>query len=299
MRYPIDYKLLTALEAVMSEQSFERAASKLAITQSAISQRIKQLELLVAQPVIIRTTPLTLTDVGQKLLKHFKEVSLLQHQLVNDIFPEQAQQKIKIAIALNADTLASWFIPAISPLLKKTNIELDLHVANEQDTQSLLSKGKVFGAVSSQEKSVSGCKSQYLGELDYILCASPEFQQKYFSNGLTKDALRVAPSVDFDANDNMHSLYIWQKYNLAAGEYPCHRVRSSEAFVNLAIAGNAYTLLPMTQAKEHLLSGTLVNISPENSLVQKLYWHSWILEQGVYKRISMQVVQYAQSLLAS
>ena len=40
----IDYKLLKALDAVVIEQNFERAANRLHITQSAISQRIKLLE---------------------------------------------------------------------------------------------------------------------------------------------------------------------------------------------------------------------------------------------------------------
>ena len=45
----LDYKLLLALDAVMQEQNFERAAQRLHITQSAISQRIKQLEVQLKQ----------------------------------------------------------------------------------------------------------------------------------------------------------------------------------------------------------------------------------------------------------
>ena len=297
MKIRFDYKLLAALDAVTTEQSFEKAADKLAITQSAISQRIKQLEQQVAQPVIIRTSPPQLTPIGEKLLKHFKQVSLLEFQLVEDIQPEQRQKPLKIAIGLNADTLASWFIPAISPLLKQELIELDLHVANEQDTQSLLSKGNVFAAISSQQKSVAGCKVEYLGQLHYLLCASPDFVQRYFHNGLTKQALEQAPAVDFDPHDNMHHQYLTQHFNMAVGSYPCHRVRSSEAFVQLALSGDAYTLLPITQAQPYLTSGELVSIAPDKQLVQTLYWHSWVLERGSYKHISEHVVNYARTLL--
>ncbi|EIM4385493.1 LysR family transcriptional regulator, partial [Escherichia coli] len=38
-----DYRTLQALDAVIRERGFERAAQKLCITQSAVSQRIKQL----------------------------------------------------------------------------------------------------------------------------------------------------------------------------------------------------------------------------------------------------------------
>ncbi|WP_448214244.1 LysR family transcriptional regulator ArgP [Colwellia sp. MEBiC06753] len=292
-----DYKLLTALDAIMREQSFDKAADKLAITQSAISQRIKQLELLVGHPVIIRGTPLTLTSAGEKLLKHIREVELLRHQLKKELFPEQMQSAINVAIALNADSLASWFIPAISPLLQQYPIELDLHVANENATQTMLAKGEVFAAISTQKTPATGCKVAYLGELNYYLCASPEFIQQYFAEGLTPETLTTAPGVNFDAHDEMHTEYMQQVFNLAPGQYPCHRVRSSEAFVNLALAGAVYTLLPITQANSHFANGTLVNLAPDKPLVQHLYWHSWALEKGIHKRISERVVTFAQKLL--
>ncbi|MFD2166196.1 LysR family transcriptional regulator ArgP [Thalassotalea euphylliae] len=297
--FSIDPKLLFALQAVITEQSFERAANRLNITQSAISQRIKQLEQLVAQPVLVRNVPIVATPMGEKLLRYAKELAQVNNRLHAEIFPNEQQQPTKLAIGLNADTLASWFIPAIAPLLETKNIELDLHVSNEATTQKLLTKGEVFAALSSQDRSVAGCKTQYIGELQYVLCASPQFVKKYFTNGITKSALTNAPAVDFDANDNMHRQYIMERFGLATGDYPCHRVRSSEAFVNLAVAGLVYTLLPMTQAKQHLDNRRLINIAPKEPLTQHLYWHSWVLEKGVFKQVSEHVVDYAKKLLAS
>lgn len=40
----LDYKWIEALDAVVKQRSFERAAEQLYISQSAVSQRIKQLE---------------------------------------------------------------------------------------------------------------------------------------------------------------------------------------------------------------------------------------------------------------
>lgn len=61
-----DYRVLQALDAVIRERGFERAAQKLCITQSAVSQRIKQLEYLYGQPLLIRTVPPKPTEQGQK-----------------------------------------------------------------------------------------------------------------------------------------------------------------------------------------------------------------------------------------
>ncbi|MGC9553259.1 LysR family transcriptional regulator, partial [Vibrio metoecus] len=48
----LDYRWIEALDSVVSKGSFERAAEQLFISQSAVSQRIKQLEKYLAQPVL-------------------------------------------------------------------------------------------------------------------------------------------------------------------------------------------------------------------------------------------------------
>ena len=50
----LDYKWIEALDAVVKQRSFERAAEQLYISQSAVSQRIKQLEKWLAQPALVR-----------------------------------------------------------------------------------------------------------------------------------------------------------------------------------------------------------------------------------------------------
>ena len=50
-----DYKLLTALEAVVKAGSFDKAAALLCITPSAVSQRIRQLEERTGQLLLIRS----------------------------------------------------------------------------------------------------------------------------------------------------------------------------------------------------------------------------------------------------
>lgn len=292
---PLDYKLIQALDTVINEQTFEKAATVLNITQSAISQRIKQLEQFVASPVLIRTHPLHATDTGQKLLTHFRKVRQLEYDLANEIMPHTNKSLTPISVAVNADTLASWFIPALTDLIKQQSIELKLQVTNEANTQELLKKGEVFAAISSQKTSFAGVKVAHIGTVDYILCASQDFKQQYFSDGLTEENLSLAPGVDYDQRDTMHSDYLKTHFGLKRADYPCHRVRSSEAFVNMAIAGLAYCLLPTTQANEHLASGDLIDLAPTKHLPQPLYWHSWVLERGIQKKVSETIIAYGQT----
>lgn len=292
---PFDYKLIHALEMVINEQSFEKAAEKLNITQSAVSQRIKQLEQRTAKPVIIRTLPYTATPTGEKLLAHFIKIRQLEYDLIRDVLPEDSPKSVPISIAVNADTLASWLIPALTPLLNKHPIELNIQVTNEGNTQTLLKKGEVYAAISSQMTSFSGVKVDYIGSINYILCATPKFKRKYFKGGLTIDNLQNAPCIDYDQRDTMHKDYLLDQFNLTNPDYPCHRIRSSEAVVAMTLAGLAYGLLPTIQAQEHLDSGELIDLAPDKHLRQELYWHSWVLEKGVQQKLSKAILAYGEA----
>lgn len=292
---PLDYKLIHALDTVITEQSFEKAALALNITQSAISQRIKQLEQLVAKPVLIRSQPLQATTIGQKLLSHFRKVRQLEYDLVGDIMPNDAQNTVPISIAVNADTLASWFIPALTPILETQSVELNIQVTNEASTQELLKKGEVFAAISSQQRSFAGVKVEYIGTIDYILCASTQYINKYFKGGLSIDNLNRAPCIYYDQKDTMHHDYLKKHFAMKQANYPCHRIRSSEVVVTMALAGLAYGLIPTTQANEHLASGALIDLAPDKHLLMPLYWHSWVLERGVQQLITKTITDYGHN----
>ncbi|WP_068545721.1 LysR family transcriptional regulator ArgP [Thalassotalea crassostreae] len=291
---PFDYKLIHALDTVIQQQSFEKAATALNITQSAISQRIKQLEQQVAKPLLIRDQPLRVTETGEKMLSHFRKIRQLEYDLASEIMPQDNNATLPIHIAVNADTLASWLIPAIRAVLSKFPIELNLQVANESSTQDLLKKGQVFAAVSSQKKSFAGVKVTPIGTIDYILCASPNFIKRFFANGITKDSLAKAPSIDYDQRDTMHSDYLKAHFNVRRGSYPCHRIGSSEVVVTMALADLAYGLIPTTQANEHIQSGALVDLKPNDHLPMPMYWHSWALERGIQKQMSNAIVEYGR-----
>ena len=69
----LDYAGLEALSAVVREGSFERAAHKLHITPSAVSQRIKLLEERVGQALVLRGQPTLLTSPAGYLLRLYPQ----------------------------------------------------------------------------------------------------------------------------------------------------------------------------------------------------------------------------------
>ena len=116
-----DYKLLAALAAVIEQGGFERAAQVLGLSQSAISQRIKLLEARVGQPVLVRATPPSPTEVGRQLLNHVQQVRLLERDLQRQVpaLDEEGMPE-RLRIALNADSLATWWAGAVGHFAPST-----------------------------------------------------------------------------------------------------------------------------------------------------------------------------------
>ena len=292
-----DYKLLSALAEIIEVQGFDLAAKNLFISQSAISQRIKLLEENVGQPILIRTQPIELTAVGAQLLAHYKKVKQLESELLPELLPEKPIKPIKISLAVNADSIATWFIKAVAGVLNRHLIELNLVIEPADRTLEKLRSGEATGAVSVDNKPLKGYRAFELGNMNYYLVASPSFRDKYFPEGVTKKSLIMAPAISYDPKDDMHTQFIAKHFDLASSEYYCHSVKSSEAFVELAKQGVAYCLVPELQIRNELATGELVKLCTEKVLVETLYWHSWVLVKGVNKQISQEIIEVGQQLL--
>lgn len=293
----LDYKWLEALDAVIRQRSFERAAEHLYISQSAISQRIKQLEKWMSQPVLIREQPPRATLAGQKMLSLYRQVRLLEHEHLPDMMYAESAKLLKVSIATNADSLATWLLPSLAEVMKSHQIELSFTISSEGRTIEKLRSGEVAGAISLESQSIVGCSAQYLGEMEYLCVASPDFYQRYFANGVDAHTLLTAPAISYDQYDELHKQFLFEYFQQEQYCVINHTVPNSEAFVKLALLGVGYCLLPRIQIEGELQQGALVDIAPGCSLRQHLYWHHWELENQVLQAITGAVVGYAQQSL--
>ncbi len=292
----IDYKLLKALDAVVLEQSFERAAQRLHITQSAVSQRIKLLETQLGQPLLIRGQPLQPTSLGRQLLGHYQRVLQLEAELANQLSTDGMHTQA-LPIAVNADSLSSWFIPALAPLLQEKNIELNLYVEDESRTWERMRSGEALACVTSKANGIAGSSSCFLGYMEYLCVATPAFKQRFFKDGINKQSLRRAPAMTFDQHDDIHLQFLRQHFELQSGEYPCHTIRSSEAFVDLTLASGGYSLNSRFLVEKYLRNGELINLLPQHQVRIPLYWHHWQLAGELMTRLTENVLSYTQLCL--
>ncbi len=293
-----DYRQLKALATVIEEQNFERAATRLHITQSAVSQRIKQLEEIVGQTLLLRSHPISATHAGQALLKHFRQIEMLQNEVLDALNPTANRGHTTLAIGLNADSLASWFIPAIEPLLHKHSLLLDLKVDDQDQTQTLLRNGEVMGCITSSSTPLQGCHCIPLGVSVYRCLAAPNFIQHHFPSGPNTQALKQAPIVEFNYKDALQQKYLNKFFSISAGDYPCHRVPSTEAFIDLIIRGYATGMVPDELSAHFLANGKLVDIAPGSFLAVPLYWHVWSLKTPLANELTQTLISQARNHLS-
>lgn len=270
----IDYKLLAALSAVVEQGGFERAAQALNLSQSAVSQRIKLLEARVGQPVLVRSSPPTATPVGMSLLNHVQQVRLLERDLLGQV-PTLNEDGLpdRLRIALNADSLATWWAAAVGDFCREQRLLLDLVVEDQEVALKRMRAGEVAACLCASERPVAGARSVLLGVMRYRAVASPAFMASHFPEGVTIERLERSPAVVFGPDDSLQHRYMATLQ--AAGSFQYHLCPSSEGFIRMAEAGIGWGLIPELQIAEQLKAGALVELLPNRSLEVPLYWHHW------------------------
>src|ERR1700679_643561 len=197
----LDYASLAALAAVIGEGSFERAAGVLGVTPSAVSQRVKALEERLGTVLVVRGQPCLATATGGRICAPAERVRLLEGEMAADLpgLAATAEQgPVTLRVAVNADSLGTWFVPAAAAFAETTGMLLELVLDAEEHTAGRLRSGEVLAAVTADPVPVQGCRTVALGALRYIATASPAFVARHFAGGVTADALAKVPALRFD-----------------------------------------------------------------------------------------------------
>ncbi len=282
----LDFRQLAALAAVIEEQSFEKAAQKLHVTQSAVSQRLKQLEDKLGQALVVRTSPLRATPAGQQVLKHFRQVSLLENELMQELSPQEESGYTRVAIGVNADSLETWFLDAMAPLLAPRKLLLDLKIDDQDQTHHLLRSGEVLGCISSSPEAMQGCSCIPLGVMPYRCLASPAYLRRHFPDGVVAEGFYQAPVAEFNNKDELQNRYLGKYFDIRPGDYPRHRIPSSDPFFKLILRGYACGMVPDQQSRQMLADGRALDMTPGRYLAVPLYWHVWNLKSDLARQLT-------------
>jgi LysR family transcriptional regulator, chromosome initiation inhibitor len=303
-----DPDALECLAAIVEEGGFERAAQRLSITQSAVSQRLRALEAQVGTVLIVRSRPLKPTSAGQLLLKHTKMLRLLRADLERDLkelAPSSlggAREEERISIAINADSIATWAMQALTDLARQ-GLPMEIITDDQDFTHEWLREGQVLGCVTTLKQALRGCKVVPLGGMEYIAVANPEFAETRLGGGaapamLTAHNFRNVPFVAFNRKDDMQSEFVAKAFGLKRVTLNQLFVPSSEGQVRAALAGWGVSVVPRLLAQGLIDQQQLVNIAPTYALPIQLYWHCWNLESEVLDALTSALSQVASRTLA-
>lgn len=289
---------LAALRAVIDEGTLEAAARTLHVTPSAVSQRLKALETATGRVLLVRSKPARATASGQALVRLARQLDLLTADTLDELGAEPGTDRpdrpVTVALAVNADSLATWLLPALAPLAG--TYCFDLHVVDQDHTSTLLRDGTVMAAVTSQAQPVPGCRSTRLGAMRYRPMAAPSFAQRWFPDGVGAAALAHAPNVEFDRRDDLQRRYLRRRTRTAVSP-PVHHVPSSADFLSAVRLGLGWGMLPDLHSAPDEQAGTLVAIDRPAHLDVVLHWQQWRLRSTALDAVAGAVLAAARAHL--
>ena len=292
----IDYPAMRAVAMVVQTGSFEAAAKALNVTPSAISQRVKLLEERLGVVLIERGAPCAATERGEWLCRHMEHVGMLERELMQQLpgllSPGEPAHRVTLNIATNADSLGTWFLPAVSAFARTSDYLLKLAVDDEDHTVEWLQRGRVLAAVTSIAKPVQGCRAIPLGAMRYHATASPDYVERHFAAGVTLESLAHAPAITFNQKDRLQHEWIKRTVGRSVA-YPTHWLPSTQSFVDASLLGLGWGLNPSRLVRDHLASGRLIELIRGAVLDVPLFWQVNRLAAGRLSTLTRSVAETA------
>lgn len=293
MRIPLE--LAETVAAVVDEGTLDAAARRLHVTPSAVSQRIKALEQQLGRVVLVRSKPVRPTDAGVAVVRLARQLALLEHDTLSELGADPDEKaRTSVPLAVNADSLGTWFLEPLARLSQRHPVVFDLHRDDQDFTAGLLETGTVMGAVTSRATPVAGCRVSTLGAMRYEAVATPRFVERWLPRGAAPDALASAPVVDFDRRDDLQNE--WLQAAGVQGRPPRHFVPASNDFATAVRLGLGWALLPTFQSEDPLARGELVRLGGPPVDVP-LHWQQWNLRSPLLDAIADEIVAEGRRVL--
>jgi LysR family transcriptional regulator (chromosome initiation inhibitor) len=298
-----DGEQLATLAEVVRQGSFDAAARALHVTPSAVSQRVKALEVAAGQVLVRRARPTTATPAGEVLVRLAGEVELLEREaraVLGDGGP------VTLALAVNADSLSTWFPEVLVGL--PDDVLVDVHRADQDRTADLLRDGAVMAAVTADRRPVQGCSVERLGAMRYHAVATPDFVARHLADavaphaadagaphaaaahrdhgrGPARSAWARAPHVAFDRHDALQDRFL-AGLGVHAPVALRHLVATQDAFLAMVRAGRAWGMVPEQAVVADLAAGDLVLTASDHPLDVPLYWQRWKVDAALLATVT-------------
>jgi LysR family transcriptional regulator, chromosome initiation inhibitor len=280
----MDAVQLATFQAVVEEGSFEAAARALHVTPSAVSQRIKALEQSVGQVLVRRAKPSEPTEAGKALVRFAGQVALLEREALDAV---AGGIRTRVSVVVNADSLHTWFLPALARLSASLGLSFDLHQDDQDYTAELLRAGTAMAAVTAQHVAVQGCRVEKLGAMRYLAVAAPSLMFQDFA---------TAPMIVLNRKDQLQHRFL-SSLSRRHLDPPIHYVPAAAAFVDAVRLGLGWGMVPEQIARDDIAVDRLVDLTPGRHLDVPLYWQYWRMQSTVLTALTAAIRDAAGAVL--
>ncbi|CAL9357750.1 LysR family transcriptional regulator ArgP [Streptomyces sp. enrichment culture] len=297
MREDLPLDQVRTLLAVVDEGTFDAAAAALHVTPSAVSQRVKALEQRTGRVLLLRTRPVRPTESGEVLVRLARQVARLERDAYAELGLSGAGEPTRVSVAVNADSLATWFLDALVRLPVRSRLCFELRREDESHTAALLREGTVMAAVTSSPDPVPGCSVRRLGTMRYLPVAHPELAAELLREPL-EESVAAAPVVVFDRRDDFQDGFVRRLTGGRTGASTLrHHVPTSEGFAEAVAAGLGWGMVPEAQAVPLLRAGRVTVFAPDRAVDAPLYWQQWKLDSPALAAVADAVTRTAARAL--
>lgn len=281
------------LAAIVAHGSFDAAATHLSVTASAVSQRVRALEVAVGRPVLRRTRPIELTSSGQAVVRFARQLDMLSADLAEELQPGGAPSGIRLTLVINSDSLHTWALPGLAAVAGTVQLEI---LREDQDySLDLLRSGAAAAAITTTAKPAPGCSSRRLGVMRYLPVCSPAFARRWLADGVSSTSLAAAPVITFDRKDDLQDRYL-RRFSRKPLEPPRHYVPAAHEFGEAIRLGMGWGLLPEIGAAEDLQSQRLANMAPSGHVDVPLHWQQWRYGSAALDEVAAAIQEAARVL---
>ncbi|KQN89144.1 ArgP/LysG family DNA-binding transcriptional regulator [Arthrobacter sp. Leaf69] len=281
------------LAAIVAHGSFEAAARHLLVTASAVSQRVRALEVAVGRPVLKRTRPVELTASGHAVVRFARQLDMLSADLAEELQPGARPASVRLTLVINSDSLHTWALPGLASVAGKVQLEI---LREDQDySLELLRSGAAAAAITTTAKAAPGCSSRRLGVMRYLPVCTPDFAARWFSGGATADTLAVAPVIVYDRKDDLQDRYL-RGVSRKTLQPPRHFVPAAHEFGEAIRWGMGWGLLPEIEVSDELKRRTMVSLDPAARVDVPLHWQQWRHGSAALEEVAAAVLAAARLL---
>ncbi|VEI20998.1 D-malate degradation protein R [Serratia plymuthica] len=253
---------------VLAEQgSFTRAAERLDVSKAAMSQKIKEIEMLAGVPLVQRTTrSVRLTDAGQRLVEELRQPFAQIKQSFSGICDSTGPLRGSVRVTAPVAFARQQLVPRITGFLR-ANPEVRVQLEVSDRLVSLTTEGfdlAIRHSVNLPDTHVAWrlCPTETLAvaSADYIkrhgMPASPAELQRhqclYYPRGSEQ------PGWSFVARHSTEGK-VDQVRVLVSGPFATN---NSESIRDAAAEGLGIALLPDFSAQQALADGRLIEVLP-------------------------------------